>query len=327
MAKVTLAPQSFRELPVGTDPKAYVISANLHRRHLTAEQKRDLLAELIKIDPSKSNRQIAEDAKVDKNTVKSVRDGLEATGEIHQLEETTGKDGKKRKTKKTGKKKQEPAAHVAYKRKQEELIDLLKETHSSYSQAEEWADNTKQRLDRALQEDRAVNTRAAMHQLLDPTPSGRFAKALGEFTVGSTPTVDYPHLPETSPWSQPQPGLEPPLGIDVSYVEPCGTQAEIERSLSAMAPPAATTPQQVPADSLSTLHPSATSPLSAHADVSDSENDTNRVERAVEGGVFASANVAVGEGQAATTAGSSAADVVAVRGASPPPFSFRRKFV
>jgi ParB-like chromosome segregation protein Spo0J len=147
LAKVTLAPKDFRELPASTDPRADVISANLHRRHLTAEQKRTLLAELIKIDPTKSNRQIAEEAKVDKNTVKSVRDGLEATGEIHQLEETTGKDGKQRKTKKTGKKKPGPRpAHQVYKAKQEELIDLLKDTHGSYSQAVEWADNTKQRL-------------------------------------------------------------------------------------------------------------------------------------------------------------------------------------
>src|SRR5262245_38111107 len=40
-----------------TDPLAYVISANIHRRHLTAEQKRELIARLIKAQPEKSDRQ------------------------------------------------------------------------------------------------------------------------------------------------------------------------------------------------------------------------------------------------------------------------------
>src|SRR5215831_4796917 len=40
------------------DPTAYVISANIRRRHLTAEQKRDLIAKLIKAAPEKSDRAI-----------------------------------------------------------------------------------------------------------------------------------------------------------------------------------------------------------------------------------------------------------------------------
>jgi hypothetical protein len=78
------------------DPYAFVISANIHRRHLTAEQKRELIAKLIKATPEKSNRQIAETVKVDHKTVASVRAEKEATGEIPQLTKTVGKDGKAR---------------------------------------------------------------------------------------------------------------------------------------------------------------------------------------------------------------------------------------
>jgi hypothetical protein len=82
---------------VDGDAATYVISANIHRRHLTAEQKRELIAKLIKAQPEKSNRQIAKTAKVDHKTVSAERGALEATGEIPQLKKTVGADGKARK--------------------------------------------------------------------------------------------------------------------------------------------------------------------------------------------------------------------------------------
>ena len=44
----------FTVMRKSVDPVAYVISANIHRRHLTAEQKRDLIAKLLKATPEKS---------------------------------------------------------------------------------------------------------------------------------------------------------------------------------------------------------------------------------------------------------------------------------
>lgn len=81
----------------GFDPDAYVISANIHRRHLTAEQKRELIANVLKAQPQKSNRQIAEQTKSNHHTVGAVRTELQSTGTIAQLEKTTGKDNKARK--------------------------------------------------------------------------------------------------------------------------------------------------------------------------------------------------------------------------------------
>ena len=51
------------DCPFIGDPAAYVISKNIHRRHLTAEQRRDLIARLLKAAPEKSDRQIAETVK------------------------------------------------------------------------------------------------------------------------------------------------------------------------------------------------------------------------------------------------------------------------
>ena len=80
-----------------TDPYTYVISANIQRRHLTGEQKRELIAKVLKAKPEQSNRQIAKQVKSDHKTVGQMRDKMESTGEIPQLEKTTGADGKARK--------------------------------------------------------------------------------------------------------------------------------------------------------------------------------------------------------------------------------------
>jgi hypothetical protein len=79
------------------DAYEYVISANIRRRHLTAEQKRDLIAKILQANPEKSDRAIADQMKVDKNVVSRVRQKVEATGAVAPVERRTGKDGKARK--------------------------------------------------------------------------------------------------------------------------------------------------------------------------------------------------------------------------------------
>jgi ParB-like chromosome segregation protein Spo0J len=84
------------------DPFAYVVSVNLHRRHLTPEQKRELIAKLLKADPGKSDRQVAKTAKVDHKTVASVRRGSAANGEIPHKGDRTEASGRKARGRKPG---------------------------------------------------------------------------------------------------------------------------------------------------------------------------------------------------------------------------------
>jgi hypothetical protein len=100
-------------LDKSVDPYAYAISANIHRRHLTGEQKRDLIGKLLKATPEKSNRQIAETVKADDKTVGAVRRELEATAEIPQLTKTVGKDRKARPSKRKRPPTEEMAASKA----------------------------------------------------------------------------------------------------------------------------------------------------------------------------------------------------------------------
>jgi hypothetical protein len=69
----------------GNDPIAFVIGDNIHRRHLTAEQKRDLIAKLIKAQPKKSNRQIAKMAGRSHPHVAKVRKKLEQAGDVETV--------------------------------------------------------------------------------------------------------------------------------------------------------------------------------------------------------------------------------------------------
>jgi hypothetical protein len=82
------------------DPYAYVVSANIHRRHLTAEQKRDTIAALLKADPTKSDRAIAKVAKADNKTVASVRAEKERREEIPHVKSRADTKGRKQPAKK-----------------------------------------------------------------------------------------------------------------------------------------------------------------------------------------------------------------------------------
>jgi hypothetical protein len=79
----------------GDDPGAFVVSANIHRRHLDAGQKRELIARLLKTQPEKSDRQTAKAAAVDHKTVATVRSDLEGCGEIPHVEVRTDTQGRK----------------------------------------------------------------------------------------------------------------------------------------------------------------------------------------------------------------------------------------
>ena len=71
------------------DPYAVAISANINRRHLTAEQRREAIAKVLAARPEQSNRQVARMFKVDHVTVGTVRRKAEATGEVSPVERTS----------------------------------------------------------------------------------------------------------------------------------------------------------------------------------------------------------------------------------------------
>jgi ParB-like chromosome segregation protein Spo0J len=70
---------------------------NLARRHLDAKTKRALIAEELKDNPDRSDRQVAMQLGVSHVTVGKARRKSESTGQIDQLKKRTGKDGKRRK--------------------------------------------------------------------------------------------------------------------------------------------------------------------------------------------------------------------------------------
>jgi hypothetical protein len=95
-------PATFQKVPLDVDLVAEIRSLNVHRRHLDRQWIDDYLAGKIKANPGKSNRAIAAEAvkdgvKVDHKKVAREREQLESTGAVAPVEETTGRDGKRRK--------------------------------------------------------------------------------------------------------------------------------------------------------------------------------------------------------------------------------------
>jgi hypothetical protein len=70
------------------------ITLNVARRHLTSQQKRDLLAQLIKSDAERSDRQHAEHVGVDHKTAAKVRNELEERGEIPHVDKRSDTKGR-----------------------------------------------------------------------------------------------------------------------------------------------------------------------------------------------------------------------------------------
>src|ERR1700738_1118194 len=90
----------FEQRSLSINAQAFIISKNIHRRHLTPEKKRDLIGLLLKTNPEKSDRQIATVTKADHKTVGAVRADLEGRGEIPHVEARTDTKGRAQPAKK-----------------------------------------------------------------------------------------------------------------------------------------------------------------------------------------------------------------------------------
>jgi hypothetical protein len=76
------------------DPYAFHQSMNVFRRHLTPEQRRELIVARLKENPERSNRKIAKILKVDDKTIEVVRQDLERRAEIPHVEKRVDTKGR-----------------------------------------------------------------------------------------------------------------------------------------------------------------------------------------------------------------------------------------
>jgi ParB-like chromosome segregation protein Spo0J len=151
----------------GTDTQAqsYVISANIHRRHLSPKERAEIIATLLRTDPGKTNRSIAFAAKADHKTVGTVREKLEASGEIPHIETRIDSVGRTQPSKKgkSGKRSEHDTikypkvtnastALKAYHVFEQHLLDALQDVNdkSDFSQADELAQATIENLQERL---------------------------------------------------------------------------------------------------------------------------------------------------------------------------------
>jgi hypothetical protein len=82
------------KLEKGDTPEAYVEDVNVHRRHLTAEQKQDALIRLIARAPEKTDRRIAKEVGVDHKTIGRARKKGVDVGRIPHVATRTDTNGR-----------------------------------------------------------------------------------------------------------------------------------------------------------------------------------------------------------------------------------------
>lgn len=85
-----------REGLTETEKRSLVLALNVHRRHLTKEQRRELIEHALQDDPAKSDRSIARQVHASPTTVGTVRKGMEESGQLSKLDSSIGADGKER---------------------------------------------------------------------------------------------------------------------------------------------------------------------------------------------------------------------------------------
>ena len=119
----------------GDDPAAFVISANIRRRHLTLEQKRELIEKLLEAEPTKSNRQVAKTVGVSHPHVAKVRDELEKAGDVETV--TTSIDTKGRQQPSKRPKSRTERRRVGLERKREHVARLRASLESAAEDVED----------------------------------------------------------------------------------------------------------------------------------------------------------------------------------------------
>jgi hypothetical protein len=145
---------------------------------------------------------------------------------------------------------------------------LMKETEKMDSKKREQADRLEVlRNDRLARLDylKPKETSTYHQQAQTSEVGGRFASQNKPIVSGAQATVQYPRQPANSPWAQPDAGIEPPLNVDLNYVEPCGTEAEIRASIDQLQAQALADP----------LVPDTSAPLSPARDDTPSVAETD----------------------------------------------------
>ena len=98
------------------------------RRHLTFEQKRELIEKLLRADPTKSDRQIARTVKADNKTVGAVRERAEAREEIPHVSKRTDSKGRSQLAHKRNTAKQPPKRTESTVGLSDQCIEGVRET-------------------------------------------------------------------------------------------------------------------------------------------------------------------------------------------------------
>jgi ParB-like chromosome segregation protein Spo0J len=106
-----------------TDPAAYVVSANVHRRHLTVDQRCALIKTVLAAAPEKSDRQVAKIVRLSHPKVAAQRRKLEAAGDVVKI--STSKDTKGRKQPRVRRQKPASKSRKPQESKQSAIAEMI----------------------------------------------------------------------------------------------------------------------------------------------------------------------------------------------------------